>query len=168
MLAAWISCPLRFSIKIKNKLLKIVNNTFFNGLIMSLKISLFKNCFSIGNQIKLAVYKSRFQTKANIVSSVVLFGILVVIMIGTARLLWTKFERLGDPKFVNRCGNLYSNAPLNRDKPFILRFPLLILHRLCFVSLASGLHQHIAQSIQLLLLGNLFFTMFILNYRPSV
>ena len=51
-----IICKSSIRAKIKAKLVQTLDNTFFNGLIMSLKISLFKYCFSIGNQIKLAVY----------------------------------------------------------------------------------------------------------------
>lgn len=143
----WIACPLRLGRIIKKKLISIVSNTFFNGLIMSLKISLFKNCISIGNQIKLAVMQSENQTKQNVISAIVLFIVLVIIMVGTGRFMWKEYENLSSLKIINRCGNLYTNAPFSRDKPYILRFPFLILHRLCFVSLASGLYFHICQSL---------------------
>ena len=90
----------------------------------------------------------------------------MVVKIKTARLLWVNYDKLDDQNFIDKCENLYKDAPLGKDKPFVLRFPLLIFHRLCFIALACGLHMYIGLGLPLLLIGNLLFTMFWLNYRP--
>ena len=80
--------------KIKSRLKSIIDNTVFNGLINSLKISLFKYCYAIGNQVRLLVYESEFITAANLTTTWVLTGSLVFVMFVSGRFLWNKYETL--------------------------------------------------------------------------
>ena len=152
----------------KLQLEKIKQRTIFNGLIQSFKISLFKYCITIGFQIQLVLYDSEYLTTANMMFAMVLLAFLLFLSGFTCQFLLRNYHRLHEDQVKKKCGNLYTDAPFKRDKPFLLRFPLLILHRLIFAILACSMHRMPAPSIQLLILVNLGFTMFLYYYRPCL
>ena len=152
----------------KLQLQNIKQRTVFNGLIQSFKISLFKYCITIGFQIQLALYDSEYLTTANMFFAMFLLIFLMFLSGFTCQYLLKNYDKLHMDKIKQKCGNLYVDAPLKRDKLFLLRFPLLILHRLIFAILACSMHRMPAPSIQFLILVNLAFTMFLYNYRPCM
>ena len=78
-----------------------------------------------------------------------------------------RYENLKDPGLKAKCSNLFVFIPLHRDKPMILRFPVFLIHRLMLIVLACGLHEHVTLSLQLLLLGDLWHTMYLCNYQEQ-
>ena len=61
---------------------------------------------------------------------------------------------------------MYFGSPPNRDKLLVLKLPMILIHRLLYSLLASSLFLHISFSLQLFVLMNLLFTMYLLNFRP--
>lgn len=92
---------------------------------------------------------------------------LILVAAFSSKYLWSNYERLFDKEMIDKCGDLYRGTSLKRDKPFIFRFPLFIVHRLLFAILGCSLHRHPTFSIQGLIFVNLFYSMFRLAYRPN-
>lgn len=110
---------------------------------------------------------SKFLTSGNVSSSFVLMAALLTVMVFIYRFLDKKYKRLNEPSMIEKCGNLYPNMPLNRNKPYIYRFPAFMLHRFLFVLIAKTLFNHITFTIQLIVMMNLFYTMYRVAHLPS-
>ena len=136
-----VVAKIRIRIRLQNKLDQVREKMFFNGIIISFKLSLFKYCITAGNQAKLYFVDPRFVTKSGRLTAIILPALLLLIAFASGIFLLSKYNKLGSRKIMKVWQNLYINAPLTRDKLFVLRFPLLIVHRLAFVMLACLLFK---------------------------
>ena len=102
--------------------------------------------------MELLINESRFQKSADLTVAWCIFGVFITIIIGTAVYLWIKYPELHNKNMLDRIGVMYPNLPTKRDRLYVMRFPLLLLHRLFYVLVAFSLSNRVTLSIQLLLI----------------
>ena len=93
---------------------------------------------------------------------------LLGIIVSMSRFLWLNYPNLKSEEAIQRCGNMLYGVSTLRDKPMVLRLPMLLVHRLLFVLIPSILFDHQSFQLQSLLFMNLGYTSYMLAYRPNM
>ena len=79
----------------------------WNGQIDSLKLSHFKYCVAIGNQIKLIVLGSDFTKLVDQLFAFTFLGLLLALTFVCCRFVWTKYDSLVVSEMDAKYGHMY-------------------------------------------------------------
>ena len=72
----------------------LVQKMVWNGMIGSLKLSFFKNCIAIGNQLRLLVLGSEFLSSSDITVAALMFLSIWCLISFISLFLWRKYQNL--------------------------------------------------------------------------
>ena len=155
-----------FRKKLKKLLRKLKAQMVWSGLVNSFKISCFKHCITVGNQLKLASKGSEFLNKKELIGAGVLLVVYVCLVLIIAKFVWKNYLKLNFRWMTKKYGNLYYGISIKRDKLMVLRFPVTLAHRLVFVLIASLLYNHQSLQLQCLVFLSLAYSCFIFWFKP--
>lgn len=82
----------KIKLRIQKKREALYKKMVWNGLINSIKISYFKNCITIGNQMRLLVLGSRFLKSGDVITAGVMFTFYAALTCVVTKFLWTNYE----------------------------------------------------------------------------
>ena len=151
--------------EIRKHVQSVKKRVVYNGLILVYKIAAFKICIAIGNQMKLVVYHSPYLSTGEITFASLLLAAYLAFAAHIWNFLTQNESKLKLVKMRRKFGNLYVFAPMNRDKPFLRRMPIFLVHRLAFVLVGSLLHPLPGISLIVLFSANLCYTSYLLEFK---
>ena len=162
----YLVCTPAIKTKIKAKALNVKKHLIWNDLIISYRVAHFAIAISAGAQFKLRLKDSQFSEPMNFYVAVSAFAAMGVFIIYISGYLLYHYDKL--PEKRERIGMLYPNVTFMRDRMFVLRYPLFMLHRMLYVLYACVFFTFITLAIQLLIITTLAYTMFRFAYPPSL
>ena len=77
-------------------------NMFWNGLVNSLIISYFKNCITLGNQIRLLVMGSIFVKAGDVTAAFILILAICLLISRISLFLWSNYDKLGSDQMTEK------------------------------------------------------------------
>ena len=142
--------------KVKSKLQQAKRQMMWNGLLVTLLLSIFKQCVKAGNSLR----ESNGEP-ASAVVAICTFSALSALTLYFGWFLHTRRHILDTDQMRDLCGSLYFNQPTSNHFSRRFRFPVFMAHRISFALISALLAGRVELQIMIFSQASLAYTAFL-------
>ena len=146
--------------KMQKKLQKTIDETFWNGKILSFNIQCFLDCIVVGTQLRLFMAASPHANSEELIAALLLFIFINALCVAIIIIIIKKKDTLFTKEVQNKFGRLYAKPANKHHNLALFKLPVTIWHRLVYMVMAGLFYQQPYFSIQLVVFFSLGFTSF--------